>query len=58
MKPNDFVFGDNDAVVVIPADQMDNAVEHFNEAAKQEEDTKMIFDGTSIEDILRLVKEF
>jgi hypothetical protein len=38
---------------------MDKAVEHFNEAAKQEEDTKkMIFDGTSIEDILRLVKEF
>lgn len=38
---------------------MDKAVGLFNEAAKQEEDTKkMIFDGTSIEDILRLVKEF
>ena len=59
LKPNDFVFGDNDAVVVIPADQIDEAVVHFNETAKQEEDTKkMIFDGTSIDDILRIVKEF
>ena len=39
--------------------QTDKAFGPIDVAAKQEEDTKkMIFDGTSIEDILRLVKEF
>lgn len=58
-RPGDFVFGDNDAVVLIPKEQMDDGAKRFNAAVEQEEATKrMIFDNTSIEDILRIVKEF
>lgn len=59
LNPGDYLFGDNDALVVIPADIMETESHRFNEAVEQEDATKkMIFDGTSIEDILKIVKEF
>jgi len=59
IAPGDFLFGDSDAVVVIPANIMETALDKFNECVEQEEATKkLIFDGTTTEDILRLVKEF
>lgn len=59
IAPGDFIFGDNDAVVVIPSNLVEPAIPKFNECVKQEEATKkMIFNGTSTEDVLRLVKEF
>lgn len=57
--PGDFVFGDNDAVVLIPSKLIADGVKRFNAAVEQEEATKkLIFEDTSIEDILRIVKEF
>lgn len=55
----DYVYGDSDAVVVIPQGILHKEHGKFNEVVKQEEDIKrMINDNKSITEILQITKEF
>lgn len=57
--PGDFIFGDNDSIALIPQSVFEEALPRFNDAVREEETTKkMILDGTTIKDILEIVKEF
>lgn len=59
IRPGDVLFGDSDAVVVIPSDVFLEALPRFNAAVLEEVKTKkLIFNNTSIDDILKFVKEF
>jgi len=59
IKPMDYLFGDSDGLVVIPSDIMQEALPHFNEAAREEFGIKqMIKEGKSILEILDVVKGF
>lgn len=59
VSPGDIVFGDSDALVYMPAQMFETALPAIRDAVITEERTKeMIFKGTTIEDILKIVKEF
>ena len=57
--PGDYIFADNDAIVVIPKLILENHYDNFNEAAKKEEETKkLIQKEISVNDLLNNVNEF
>lgn len=59
IRSGDYVFGDSDAVVVIPQEVLHQEYSKFNDVVKQEQDIKcMISDNKSITEILKITKEF
>lgn len=59
VSPGDYVFGDIDAVVCIPAEQLELLREPVRAAIREEAEIKrMIADGKSIEEILEIAKAF
>lgn len=59
LRPGDYVFGDADAVVVVPAAELDSLREPVRAAIAEEAEIKrLIAAGRSIEDILKIAKAF
>ncbi|TDJ82102.1 RraA family protein [Campylobacter volucris] len=59
ISSGDYIFGDNDACVILPKNIISELAKKINIAVEEEYNIKqMIFDGKTISDILQVAKEF